>query len=241
MKYFACSDVHSAYTPWIEALSESGFDKTNHDHKIIICGDAFDRMDESQKVYDFIMDMIKKDKLIYVKGNHEDLLMECVERKFPYYNDYHNGTIKTIYELTSDIDDDFKLKCSKVQEKMEPLLNAMVDYYETEKYVFVHSCLPVRKNGSFDPNWRKASTERWSESRWGNPFTSARRGILPKNKTLVFGHWHTSYEWAKKEGLPETGEEAKYDTYFGEGYIGLDACTVLSHKVNIVVLEDNPL
>lgn len=28
-KLFVCSDVHSAYTPWMKALNEAGFDENN--------------------------------------------------------------------------------------------------------------------------------------------------------------------------------------------------------------------
>ena len=72
MKFFVCSDIHSAYTPWMKALNEAGFDENNDNHKIIVCGDLFDRMDETKEVYEFALDMINKDKLIYVSGNHED-------------------------------------------------------------------------------------------------------------------------------------------------------------------------
>jgi outer membrane protein insertion porin family len=52
----------------------AGFDENNDDHKIVVCGDMFDRMDETVQTYEFAKKMIEQDKLIYVRGNHEDLL-----------------------------------------------------------------------------------------------------------------------------------------------------------------------
>ena len=127
-KFFVISDIHSAYTPMIKALNEAGFDENNHNHKIILCGDLFDRKDESLKVYDWAVDMINKNKLIYIKGNHEDMFVHaaraimdilieqdrdvlewCNERGIQdliysaYYNDavalhLNNGGFYTLYE-----------------------------------------------------------------------------------------------------------------------------------------------
>ena len=73
-KYFAISDMHSFYEPMIKALSDKGFDIDNPDHFVIVCGDAFDRGDDTVKVFEFLKDLKAKDRLVYIMGNHEDLL-----------------------------------------------------------------------------------------------------------------------------------------------------------------------
>lgn len=64
------------------------------------------------------------------------------------------------------------------------------------------------------------------------------KGLLP-DKTIVFGHWHCSTGWAKSEGYVEFGENAKFDPYYGNGFISIDACTAYSGKCNAIVLEDD--
>jgi hypothetical protein len=86
-------------------------------------------------------------------------------------------------------------------------------------------------------NWREANEMQWEDARWGNPFELAEQGLLP-DKTLVFGHWHCSTGWAKLEGRSEFGEDAKFDPFYGDGFIALDACTAHSGIVNVVALED---
>ena len=111
--------------------------------------------------------------------------------------------------------------------------------FETENYVFVHSFFP------FDiPNWRTEASKRdWEEARWGNPFTLSLATDLNKalnGKTLVFGHWHTSWAREHIDGIePEYPEDKDYLPYYGKNFIGLDACTPLSKRVNVIVLEDN--
>ena len=73
-KFFVASDIHSAYTPWMKALKEAGFDEDNEEHKVVVCGDLFDRMDESELVYDWVCYMLQHNKLIYILGNHESLM-----------------------------------------------------------------------------------------------------------------------------------------------------------------------
>lgn len=43
MKYFVISDIHIFYTEMMTSLISNVFDIQNPDHKVIICGDAFDR------------------------------------------------------------------------------------------------------------------------------------------------------------------------------------------------------
>lgn len=249
-KFFVCSDIHSGYTPWMEALDKAGFNPDDDNHKIILCGDLFDRMDESIKVYKFAKDMIERGKLIYVKGNHEQLLVDCCERGWFMSHDSSNGTAKTIIDL--GVGDEFSDRCEYTMKKVKPLWKTMVNYFETKNHIFVHSWIPViNKDGlpahytrgrsfEFNPDWRNADQEAWDSAMWGNPFDMAERGLKP-DKTVVFGHWHCSTGWAKSEGRSEFGDDAKFDPYYGDGYIGIDACTAYSGKCNVIVIEDELL
>lgn len=249
MKFFVSSDIHSAYTPWIEALNNAGFDVNNPEHKIILCGDLFDRMDESQKVYKFAKDMLEKDKLIYIKGNHESLLIDCCKRGYPMSHDISNGTAATIYDLGYGLE--FDEMCKYTLVKVRPLFDKMINYFETQNHIFVHSFLPViNKDGlpahytrnrwfEFNPGWRNASQKDFDDAMWGNPFDMIDRGLNKTDKVLVFGHWATEFKWAQDEGRKEFGFRAKFDPYYGDGFIALDACTAYSGIVNCIVIEDD--
>ena len=110
-----------------------------------------------------------------------------------------------------------------------------------EKYIFVHSWIPISEEKfgikSFIEDWRNATEEQWKDVRWGNPFELA-EGVLKPDKTVVFGHWHTTWPRACWEGKAEFGAGADFSTYYGKGYIGLDAMTAHSGKVNVLVVDD---
>lgn len=119
--YFTISDIHSFYDPMKEALDKAGYNKDNPDHILIVVGDCFDRGNQSREVYSFLRS-IPEERLVLIKGNHEELLKEIVNRfeqskelrknnsgYDDYYNDYgyfsdadiSNGTLKTIIHMTN--------------------------------------------------------------------------------------------------------------------------------------------
>ena len=240
-KFFVVGDVHSFYDEMKRSLDEAGFDPNNEEHWLISCGDALDRGPKSQEVIDYLMGL---DRCILIKGNHDQLIMDLLDRKFPYGADHHNGTFRSVIDLAPDAEN-FYEACMVAYEKVKPFVDRMVNYFETKNYIFVHSFVPLKnldglpmhyiRNRKFaiDPDWRHAHALAWEEARWGNPFELAKSGFLP-NKTLVFGHWHTYGERPREyEG------EDLFDPIYGDGYIGIDGATALSSQVNVIVIEDD--
>ena len=74
---------------------------------------------------------------------------------------------------------------------------------------------------------------------WGNPFDIAAVVGNKTGKTIVHGHWHNSTGWAAKGIGSEFEDDACFDICGHDGCIGLDACTAWTHKVNVLVVEDN--
>ena len=248
MKIFAVSDIHSFYTPMKEALDKAGFESGNEQQLLVICGDCFDRGDESQQVLDYLMNVPNK---VLVKGNHESLFEKFCQRRYPMYHDWSNGTAKTIMDLAPEAKN-WDVACMVAIEKMKPLLDQMVDYYETENYIFVHSFVALKCNDNYpvyytrnrkfeyDPDWRTAHASAWETARWGNPLDLAMKGLNKTGKTIIAGHWHCSTGWAMEAGIPEFGYGSCFEPYYyKDELIMIDACTAYTHKVNVLVVEDN--
>lgn len=256
MQIFCTSDIHSYFTPFKKALDEAGFESNNPDHLLIVCGDIFDRGAESVAIYEYLNSLTN---VILVRGNHEDLLEALLRRGYGEKHDISNGTTRTILDLEVLTDNDgtsARACCDAVKELITPFINKMPYYFETENYIFVHSWIPVKikyeansskpwylqgKTFEYMEDWRSANEVEWEEARWGNPFRMAESGLNKTGKTIVFGHWHTSWPRHHWEGKLEFEEGADFSPYFGDGIIGLDACTAHTGKVNVVVLEDNLL
>lgn len=247
-KLFCVSDIHGFYDELQVALVKAGFDKNNPEHWLISCGDNFDRGSQPRQVMGFLKGLERK---ALVRGNHEDLLERCIEREYPLTHDIHNGTRETIYDLAGVKHSmrNFPGAAIQISQEVFRFTSQMVDYFETENYVFVHGWIPLhisdqypdwyQQDRSFhqDLTWRDAHTSGWETARWRNGIKCAREGHTIE-KTIVCGHWHCSYGHSIAKGTPEFGEGADFSPYYSNGIIAIDACTAASGIVNVLVLED---
>ena len=148
VKYFCSSDIHSFYSCWKTALDNSGFDINNSEHKVIICGDLFDRGNEACECLEFVKTLAEQNRLIYIRGNHEDLLAQAVNQLLnssvsPHH--FSNGTIKTIRQFTNSTEHNVLFlnynpkEFNKTMRSVLDLIdNTAVDYFELGDTVFVH-------------------------------------------------------------------------------------------------------
>lgn len=68
---------------------------------------------------------------------------------------------------------------------------------------------------------------------------AAHCGVTEPGKAIVCGHWHCSFGHSHYEGKGGEFDNAPdFTPYYGNGIIALDACTVLSRKVNCIVIDD---
>ena len=247
-KYFCASDIHSFYDEWMRALEESGFDLKNPEHVVIICGDLFDRGSQSQECYQFVKSMIDKNRCVYVRGNHEDLLFDCVkELKLSHVGYHHNsnGTIRTLSDFMNCSEYDLICGCyetakfNRITKELEDFIDKnCVDYFDLGDKVFVHGWIPSYQHID---DYHHATSDDWKEARWENGMEMYRLNITVPDKTVVCGHWHTSYGHQKltKKCTTEFGADACFDSLILDGIIALDACTAYTHKVNVVVFDEH--
>lgn len=261
MKYYVIADIHGFYTYMKDALKAAGFFEETEPHKLIVCGDLLDRGAEAERVVDFMIDLMEEDRLIYILGNHEELLIQCMQEisegntyeiacgMSHHYSNMTWDTLLQIADMTGiqALENDRELLHRVINSPLyKKLLPSCVDYHETPNYVFVHGWIPCHAEGprysakyTYDPNWRDAD-EGWYYARWHNGMELAcKHGILEPDKTIVCGHWHTSYGHAKIEGKgSERGADADFSPFYAKGIIALDACAAASGRLNCIVIED---
>lgn len=258
MKYYIVSDVHGFCSILKNTLEEKGFFTDTAPHKLIICGDLFDRGKEALKMQSFILELMEKDEVILIRGNHEDLLLQMLDDMasgIPVLYSHHrdNGTVATVKDLikkgTHWFDSEPEVIISQMRRTplLRTIIPSMLDYFETKHYIFVHGWIPCHavktpdRSYQYSPiaDWRHAAPSQWNAARWTNGMEAAHEGIIEPDKTIVCGHWHTSFAHAKYEGKgTETGADADLSPYYAKGIIAIDACTSYSKKINCLVLED---
>ncbi|MBQ8425479.1 MAG: metallophosphoesterase [Clostridia bacterium] len=240
MKYFVSSDIHGYFDLWQDALKEKGFDINNENHKIIVCGDLFDRGRQPKEIINFILK--NPEKFILIRGNHEDLMDEMILRNSNTLADLSNGTAQTIIDLCPEwLITKFELDKIAKHTGLQEVLDMCIDYYETEHYVFVHGWIPT-VDGTFlyDKDWRNASKVDWQMARWKRSYEMYVCKIFEPGKTIVSGHYTCSALWheTQPDKYDKFGKNEYFEPFISENVIGLDACTAYSKKVNVVVIED---
>lgn len=251
------ADIHSYYTALKTSLTEQGFFEDQGPHKLIVCGDLYDRGTETRELQDFILDLLAKDQVILIRGNHEDLALDLLhnwDRK-SYLQRHHNlnGTVDTVCQLTGFSEREVYTKADEVGKAflqdayIQTIIPATVDYFETERYIFVHGWIPCTSisisstERVYTPisDWRNAGKKLWSEARWINGMEAAHAGVTESAKIIVCGHWHSSFGHSKYENDGgEFADKPNFTPFYGNGIIALDACTAFSGKVNCIVIDD---
>ena len=182
-----------------------------------------------------------------------------MHKQIPDSYDHSNGTVETLNDLTNNkynewidlIKDEF---LNSIAEWF--LSDDWIEYYETPHYIFTHAFIPLNVRNaihmyyaqpydlSFKENWRDSTPKEFQNATWGCPWKLARDGLNKTGKTIVCGHWHTSdffnnlkhlkirYNWFSDNPL-----------FISKKYklIGLDACTAATHKINVLVLNEDEL
>ena len=256
MKYYVIADPHGYYDLMMSALENSGFFRETRPCKLIVCGDLMDRGEGTLEMQRFMTELLSEDRLIYIRGNHEDLLVRLLSdlvgdydlKRIENGDSYHvrNGTWDTALRLAGMTAEE-ALCCPEVlvrRVESTPfytrLLPAAVNYFETEHYVFTHGYLPClsldgdtafREYRQFrhDPHWREASDGDWFNARWYNGMRFAcQMDLQLSDKTVVCGHWKCSYGHAFIEGKPREGDgSADYEPFYGKAREDADGRTVL--------------
>lgn len=250
-KYFITSDIHGFFDIFYKTLFDNGFEINNPNHKIIICGDLLDRGDQTVETFEFVKKM--GNRVIYILGNHEQLLNDCVKEirsgRIPGHHHFSNGTVKTICQFCGEnewiiYDPTWR---DKICEIMQPILDFIdencVDYYEVGDYIFTHGWIP---SFSHLDDFRDGDENDWKQARWSNGMDMWRNPAnRVEGKTIVCGHWHCSWGWShidqKYKEFPQPSHkhfEHSFKPWAKDGIIAIDACTAYSGKINVLVVEN---
>lgn len=264
-KYFLCSDIHSDYTALKNAIVENGFDENNENHILVVAGDVFDRSQESVALYLYLKRLTDKSSAVVLAGNHHFMLIDWLETNnfnTCYFNYRRNGLRTTIDDFThvtlgwdtyinlkyteeeqmkmtaEDWNDEWvkyvKSSAKQINKEYPGLLlwlKSMPDYLELKNSIITHGMIDC-----IHGNWR-TPLQGWEDCHWAKPKDAA----FLKNDTgkhVYLGH-------IDADTIRECYHlEPENQTIFTrpEGDVTyLDSCTVLTHKVNMAVIEDEPL
>ena len=167
------------------------------DDVLVTLGDVIDRGPDSRHVLVQLLALREKCQFVPLLGNHEQMLLDAVDRKIPLQSWLMHGGAETLdsYGDNAVLND---LDAAHVE-----FLRTWGDYYETPSHFFVHGNYLPRKPLSKQP---------WHWLRW-----ESLRAMMPaphcSGKTAVLGH--TSH---KQGEIVNAGYMVCIDTYCHGGY-----------------------
>jgi len=239
---FVVSDIHGHASELFAALDAAGFDSRNPRHLLISFVDHDSRATESRAVYRYLRTLQNK---VLLRGNHENILADIIARGYLRPVDLRNGIERTVTAFfgRNCLDCDGRLYADPADtEEILQFIDSTYDYFETAHYRFVHGWVPLLQDeeGYFSPHdgWQAATREEWRRATWTKWHEAYREGgLLPQDKILVCGHRTVLYGTL----FDSTRETYDFSPFYGNGMIAIDAQTVTSRQVNVLVLPNEPM
>jgi len=161
----AIGDIHATSDNLERLMIElKDFQNKSDDHTFIFLGDYVDRGPDAKGVVDYLLQFKEKNNCIFLKGNHEDMMLHPID----HGSWYRNGGIDTINSYKNQKD---------FENHLEVFYKRLWLKYETPEIFFchagVHPSYPLANQIENDLLWIRKGFLGWPE---------------PFEKMIVHGH-----------------------------------------------------
>ena len=151
-KIFAIGDIHGCYDRLKAMMEMIPIDFASD--TLVFIGDYIDRGPQSVEVVDYLIELkTRVPEVIFLKGNHEDMLDKFINGadRFTYLL---NGGQQT---LDSYMAKSFQSEFFPIPDNHMEFFKSLRLFYETEEFIFVHAGLrpkiPLKSQSSEDLLW----------------------------------------------------------------------------------------
>ena len=151
-KIFVVGDIHGCFDKLCALMDQIPIDMERD--QLLFIGDYIDRGQNSIEVVDYLIDLKKRSPgIIFLKGNHEDMLQNYLDGidRFTYLLNSGQQTLDA-YLNRADQTADFPVPAVHLE-----FFSALRLYYQTEDYIFVHAGLrervPLESQDKMDLLW----------------------------------------------------------------------------------------
>lgn len=169
-RFIAIGDIHGCYSQ-LACLIEQ-IKPAEHD-LLVFLGDYIDRGPDSRTVIDYCLSLKEQYPAVFIKGNHEEMLLASLEDEsyFSYWIQYGGDKTLKFYSLP--------LEASSVAQIPDDHIDFMaqcVDYHEAEDFIFSHAQpIPEKPMGQ----------QTAEELRWDHEESEDRHCTA---KPVIYGH-----------------------------------------------------
>ena len=178
MRTLAIGDIHGCHTALTSLLQAV---QPRADDQLVFLGDYIDRGPASRQVLDSLLELKKVCSTVFLRGNHEVMILEARESflKNDMWQSY--GGLETVYSYGADYRQDW---AAAIPEAHWGFLENTERYFQTDAHIFVHACLDAELDMADQPDWLLF----WESFEKLNPHKSGKRiicGHTPQKTRLV--------------------------------------------------------
>jgi serine/threonine protein phosphatase 1 len=218
MNTYVIGDVHARLKLLDQLIRDVPWDiKTD---KIVFLGDLIDRGPDAREVVDRVLELADANpNVVVLRGNHEQMLLDCLDYQDLQWLIPENGGIRTLesygFNLTmlEDISD------IQIPEDHEQFFRSLPFFHEDEQAIYVHAGLiPGEHPSETDPDvllWMRDMD-----------FYKGYEG-----KLCFFGHTPTQY-------LPRERRQRKFAIYIHASCVGIDTSGETDSPLSCIQVEN---
>jgi serine/threonine protein phosphatase 1 len=156
MSIYAIGDIHGSFNA-LETLLKSF--KPTSDDTFVFLGDLINRGPKSKQVIDLLIDFSKPKNAIFLRGNHEIMIMvaRLDETRLHAWIHFGGDTTLNSYKIKPK-----KKWASKISKEHWAFIDNTLPYHQIGKYIFVHAGLEPGKSleeqNKYSLFWKKYVT-----------------------------------------------------------------------------------
>lgn len=153
MATYAIGDIHGCYTALETIFEEMNFQK---DDTIVCLGDYIDRGPDTRKVIKFLLECEDKYNMVFLKGNHEIMMMDARKNRseLDFWLRFGGAEVLDSYYIVDQRD-----WSDWIDDEHWNFVETGLPYYEQGDYIFVHGGLtpgiPLQHQSAHDLYWKK--------------------------------------------------------------------------------------
>lgn len=147
MRRLAIGDIHGCHTALTTLLGQV---RPEPEDQIVFLGDYIDRGPGSRAVVDTLIDLRKRCLPLFLRGNHEAMILEARETFLKSDIWQSCGGLETLCSYEANFRQDW---VSMIPDSHWAFFENTEKFLETDNHIFVHACLDPDLDMDAQPDW----------------------------------------------------------------------------------------
>ena len=147
MRTLVIGDIHGCNTALLTLLKQV---TPAPEDQLVFLGDYIDRGPASRQVIETLLGLKKSCSAIFLRGNHESMILDARENLTKDHNWQSYGGLETLFSYGANYKDDW---ASRIPDSHWKFFELTGKFFQTKTHIFVHACVDPELNMNDQPDW----------------------------------------------------------------------------------------